>query len=136
MIVVEETQFSEKVIRATTIVGAELSEYKGNMLSQQGGTLYPWKQDQPTLEMLRPSTVASRFTTVQLTDKIRRAFVISGLAKIRFEFTLATTNPFGEVTYFERQSGEFGKFWEDSANNIQFMSVSYTHLTLPTILRV
>ena len=62
MIVVEETQFSEKVIRATTIVGAELSEYKGNMLSQQGGILYPWKQDQPTLEMLRPSTVASRFT--------------------------------------------------------------------------
>jgi hypothetical protein len=39
-------------------------------------------------------------------------------AKIRFEFTLATTNPFGEVTYFERQSGEFGKFYEDSANNL------------------
>lgn len=101
------------------MVGDELSEYKGNMLSQ-GTNVYPWKQDQPTLDMLRPSTVASRFTTAQLNDKIRRAFVINGLAKIRFEFTLATTNPFGEVTYFERQSGEFGKFWEDSASNIQF----------------
>ena len=58
MIVVEEKQFSEKVIRATTIVGAELSEFKGNMLSQNNST-YPWKQDQPTLEMLRPSTVAT-----------------------------------------------------------------------------
>ena len=101
------------------MVGDELSEYKGNMLSQ-GSSLFPWKQDQPTLEMLRPSTVASRFTAAQLSDKIRRAFVINGLAKIRFEFTLATTNPFGEVTYFERQSGDFGKFYEDSANNLQF----------------
>ncbi|HEU4859319.1 MAG TPA: HAMP domain-containing sensor histidine kinase [Chitinophagaceae bacterium] len=119
MIVVEEKQFSEKIIAATRMVGDELSEYKGNMLSQGTG-LFPWKQDQPTLEMLRPSTVASRFTAAQLSDKIRRAFVINGLAKIRFEFTLATTNPFGEVTYFERQSGDFGKFYEDSANNLQF----------------
>jgi two-component system, OmpR family, phosphate regulon sensor histidine kinase PhoR len=119
MIVVEEKQFSEKIISATRMVGDELSEYKGNMLSQ-GTSLYPWKQDQPTLDMLRPSTVASRFTAAQLADKIRRAFVLNGLAKIRFEFTLATTNPFGEVTYFERQSGEFGKFYEDSANNLQF----------------
>ena len=102
------------------MVGDELSEYKGNMLSQGNSTLYPWKQDQPTLEILRPSTVASRFTAAQLADKIRRAFVINGLAKIHFEFTLATTNPFGEVTYFERQSSEFGKFYEDSANNLQF----------------
>ena len=56
------------------------------------------------MDMLRPTTVASRFTAAQLSDKIRRAFVINGLAKIRFEFTFASTNPFGEVTYFERQS--------------------------------
>ena len=34
MIVVEEKQFSEKVIAQQAMVGAELSEYKGNMLSQ------------------------------------------------------------------------------------------------------
>ena len=95
MIIVEEKQFSKKIIDATRMVGDELSEYKGNMLSQGNSNLYPWKQDQPTLEILRPSTVASRFTAAQLTDKIRRAFVINGLAKIHFEFTLATTNPFG-----------------------------------------
>jgi len=120
MIIVEEKQFTEKVMVATRMVGDELSEYKGSMLSQNNSIL-PWKQDHSTLDMLRPSTVASRFTTAQFADKIKRAFILNGLAKIRFEFTLATTNPFGEVTYFERQSGEFGKFWEDSANNIQFM---------------
>ena len=120
MIIVEEKQFTEKVMVATRMVGDELSEYKGSMLSQNNSIL-PWKQDHSTLDMLRPSTVASRFTTAQFAEKIKRAFILNGLAKIRFEFTLATTNPFGEVTYFERQSGEFGKFWEDSANNIQFM---------------
>ena len=94
MIVVEEKQFSEKVIRATTIVGAELSEFKGNMLSQNNST-YPWKQDQFTLDMLRPTTVASRFTAAQINDKIRKAFIATDLAKIRFEFSLASTNPFG-----------------------------------------
>ena len=116
MIVVEEKQFSEKVIRATTIVGAELSEFKGNMLSQNNST-YPWKQDQFTLDMLRPTTVASRFTAAQINDKIRKAFIATDLAKIRFEFSLASTNPFGEVTYFERQSSNFGNFYEDSAIN-------------------
>jgi hypothetical protein len=65
------------------MVGDELSEYKGNMLSQGRG-MFPWRQDQPTLEMLRPSTVASRFTAAQLSDKIRRAFAINGLGKDPF----------------------------------------------------
>lgn len=116
MIVVEEKQFSEKVIGATRIVGAELSEYKGNMLSQNNST-FPWKQDQFTLDMLRPTTVASRFTAAQINDKIRKAFIASDLAKIRFEFSLASTNPFGEVTYFEKQSSNFANFFEDSAIN-------------------
>ena len=108
MIAVEEKQFTEKVQLATGVVCTELSEYKGNMLSQ-GSSTYPWKQDQFTLDMLRPTTVASRFTAAQLSDKIRKAFVLNGLAKIRFEFAIASTNPFGEVTYLERQSANFGK---------------------------
>src|SRR4029079_15159848 len=106
MIVVEEKQFGDKLVAATKTVGVELSEYKGNMLSQGGSTL-PWKQDQFSLDMLRPTTVASRFTAVQLNDKIRKAFTENGLAKIRFEFALASTNPYGEVTYLERQSSNF-----------------------------
>jgi len=116
MIVVEEKQFSEKVIAATRIVGAELAEYKGNMLSQ-GNISFPWKQDQFKLDMLRPTTVASRFTGSQINDKIRKAFIATDLANIRFEFSLASTNPLGEVTYFERQSANFAKFFEDSAKN-------------------
>src|SRR6185436_7188185 len=50
--------------------------------------------------------------------KIRKAFVENELSKIRFEFALASTNPYGEVTYLERQSSYFGKFYEDSASNL------------------
>jgi two-component system phosphate regulon sensor histidine kinase PhoR len=112
MIEVEEEQFEDKVVAATRMVGEELSEYKSNMLSQ-ANPAFPWKQDQFTLEMLRPTTVGSRITAAQINEKIRKAFYSNDLAKIRFEFTLATTNVFGEVTYFERQSNEFGKIFEE-----------------------
>jgi len=121
MIVVEQKQFADKLIAATKTVGAELSEYKGNMLSQ-GNSSFPWKQqDQFTLDMLRPSTVGSRFTAAQINDKIRKAFIANDLAKTKFEFSLASINPFGEVTYFEKQSANFGKFYEDSANNLSWI---------------
>ncbi len=120
MIVVEQKQFRDKLVDATTEVGMELSEYKGNMLSQ-GSTTFPWKQDQFTLEMLRPNSVGSRFTAGQINDKIRKAFIANGLDKIRFEFSLASTNPYGEVTYFERQSANFGKFYEDSAHHLSWI---------------
>jgi len=117
MIVVEEKQFNDKLVSATRAVGEDLAQHKGNMLSQ-GNSVLPWKQDQFSLDMPRLSTVASLFTGPVLNDKIRKAFVENGLAKIRFEFALASTNPYGEVTYLERQSSYFGKFYEDSASNL------------------
>ena len=120
MIEIEKKQFSDKAELATAAVCTELSEYKGNMLSQ-GTTSFPWKQDQFTLEMLRPNTVASRFTSAQINEKIRKAFIANGLATIHFEFAIASTNPYGEVTYFERQSANFGKFWEDSAHHLSWI---------------
>jgi two-component system phosphate regulon sensor histidine kinase PhoR len=65
--------------------------------------------------------VGSRFTAGQINDKIKKAFIINGLDKIRFEFSLASTNPYGEVTYFERQSANFGKFYEDSAHHLSWI---------------
>jgi two-component system phosphate regulon sensor histidine kinase PhoR len=117
MIVVEEKQFNDKLVSATRAVGEDLAQHKGNMLSQ-GNSALPWKQDQFSLDMPRVSTVASQFTAAKLNDKIRKAFVENGLAKIKFEFALASTNPYGEVTYLERQSSYFGKFYEDSASNL------------------
>jgi two-component system phosphate regulon sensor histidine kinase PhoR len=78
------------------------------------------KQDGFSLDILRPNTVASRFTAAQIGDKLKKAFASNDLAKTHFEFALASTNPYGEVTYVERQSSNFGIFFEkvmsDSTN--------------------
>lgn len=120
MILVREEQYREKVINATSMVGAELSEYKGSIISQGG--VFPRQQDEFTLEMLRPTTVGSRFTTAQLYEKIRKAFVLQGLAGTHFEFALASTTSLGAIGYFERQSKNFAKFFEDSAKSYSYIS--------------
>jgi len=119
MTLVEKKHFIEKAEKATIIVANELSEYKGNMLAQNT-TPFPLKQDGFSLDILRPNTVASRFTAAQIGDKLKKAFASNDLAKTHFEFALASTNPYGEVTYVERQSANFGIFFEkvmtDSSN--------------------
>ena len=119
MIAVKKDQFENQVIRATDMVGTELSDYKGNMLSQNN-TTFPWKKDEFTLEMLRPTSVASMLTAQQIYEKIRKAFMAKGLKNSHFEFALASTSPLGLVTYWERQSNGFQKYFEDTANNRVF----------------
>ena len=121
MSLVIDEQFHHKVVDATSAVGAELAEYKGNMLSQGMNNSFPWKQDPFTMDLLRPNTVASRFTAMQIYEKIRKAFIAQGLEKVNFEFALASVNPFGEVTYLERQSANFGKYFEDSSNTYSWV---------------
>lgn len=114
MIIVKQEQFKNKVVSATSQVGAELAEMKGGIFSQ--GNTFPWKQDEFSLEMLRPTTVGSRLTTAQLKEKIKKAFLMNELPNTEFEFALASTTSLGMIGYLERQSNEFLKFFEDSAN--------------------
>ena len=114
MIIVKQEQFKNKVISVTSQVGAELAEMKGGIFSQ--GNSFPWKQDEFSLEMLRPTTVGSRLTTAQLKEKIKKAFIMNELPNTDFEFALASTTSLGMIGYLERQSNEFLKFFEDSAN--------------------
>jgi len=114
MILVRKEQFQERVVKATSVVGAELAEMKGNILSQ--GSLFPWRQDEFTLEMLRPNTLASRLNSAQIYNKIRKAFMENGLQDTHFEFALASTTSMGMIGYLERQSKNFLKFFEDSSN--------------------
>lgn len=114
MIIVKQEQFKNKIVSATSQVGAELAEMKGSIFSQ--GNSFPWKQDEFSLELLRPTTVGSRLTTAQLKEKIRKAFLMNELPDTEFEFALASTTSLGMIGYLERQSNDFLKFFEDSAN--------------------
>jgi two-component system phosphate regulon sensor histidine kinase PhoR len=117
MILLREEQLQNKVVNATSIVGTELGEVKGSIISQGVTNAFPWKQDEFSLEMLRPATVASRFTAAQIQDKIRKAFIAQNLPDTHFEFALTSTTSLGMVGYLERQSKNFLKlFLEDTAN--------------------
>ena len=141
MVLVREEQYRNKVISATSMVGAELSEYKGSIISQ--GNIFPKPKDEFTLEMLRPTTLGSRFTAAQLYERIRKAFIAQGLADIHFEFALASTTTYGDIGYLERQSKNFVNDYKDSTNSYSWIypiispSGSYTeNLAPPEVLIV
>ena len=118
MILVKEEQFKGRIVNSTIEVGADLSQLKGNILSPSNGMFL--RQDEFSLEMLKPATVASRLTAPQISEKIRKAFTKNDLAKTKFEFALVSTNPMGMVTYWERQSPGFQKYFGDTLNNRVF----------------
>lgn len=119
MVLVREEQYRNKVNNATRIVGDELSQFKGSIISQ--GNMFPRKQDEFTLELLRPTTVGSRITVSELYEKIRRAFITEGLPDTHFEFALASTTARDDIGYLERQSKNFAKTFEDTSNSFPVM---------------
>ena len=89
MIVVEEKQFSEKVIRATTN-GWRLSYLNTKEICFHKIIAYI-SVETGSVHIGYVATIyrGQSFHDCTVNDKIRRAFVINGLAKIRFEFSLA-----------------------------------------------
>lgn len=119
MILLRQEQIKEKTDRATGIVGDELKQYKGNYstgLNKQGPENF--FSDDFSIEFLRPATIGKRFSTAELSEKIRIAFKQVGLEKMPFEFGLLIADPrtnfLGKI---ERQSDNFGKEFDDSLNN-------------------
>jgi len=116
MVTVREEQFKNSVVVATSVVGEELSQYKGSLLSLPNNT-FQGNRDEFTLDMLRPNTAGKRFTAPELSEKIKKAFLIHKLPVTEFGFALATTTSMGMIGYLERQSPNFLKLFEDSVNN-------------------
>lgn len=115
MILVKQEQLRHEVVDATNSVGNELSGIKNSIVLQGKG----WfgKQDEFSLEMLRPTTVASRLSSAQLYEKIKKAFKANGLQDVHFEFALASTTARDMVGYWERQSANFLTLFNDSLHS-------------------
>ena len=119
MILLRQEQIKEKIDQATDVVGKELAQYKGTYSPGAGRTgTDNFLTDDFSLEFLRPATIGKRFSTSELSEKIRNAFKRVGLEKMQFEFGLFTldprTNLMGKI---ERQSENFGRAYDDSVNN-------------------
>ncbi|HEY9364408.1 MAG TPA: HAMP domain-containing sensor histidine kinase [Chitinophagaceae bacterium] len=119
MVLLSEERVKQKVIDATTIVGAELAQHKGNYSSSSTNRIFP--SDNFSLELIRPVTVGQRFTADEIREKIKAAFMAVQLDEAPFEFGLATISPRGMIDYFERQSPEFASAYSDSSHNYSYI---------------
>ncbi|HYC39407.1 MAG TPA: HAMP domain-containing sensor histidine kinase [Chitinophagaceae bacterium] len=118
MILLRQEQIKEKVNQAVSIVGAELSQYKGNLTplrSPASSSMFP---DDFSLDFLRPQTIGKKFTAQELHEKIATAFRSVGLERMSFEFELALMNPRTNLMgTTERQSNNYEAAYADTINN-------------------
>jgi two-component system phosphate regulon sensor histidine kinase PhoR len=98
-------------------VGEQLKEFKGSFpaTNRMGGVNI---LDNFSIELLKPVTVAQRFTVAELEQKMKAALKQVRLENTPFEFGLASfslrSNSLGQL---ERNSKNFAKVFQDSINN-------------------
>jgi two-component system phosphate regulon sensor histidine kinase PhoR len=116
MLLLREDQMTQRLQDnvAKTIID-ELTQYKNLSLGNKPVPPY----DNFSLELPRPYSVASRYTTQEIYEKIRLAFSAHKLDNIPFEFGLATMSS-GTLAYMERKSPRFTEWYKDTANYISF----------------
>lgn len=121
MLVNKHEEMRYKINRALDYVGTELMEQKSTLPSLKNFRLKPgqftFPSDQLQRELMRPATIAQKFTASELENKLRRSFENQGLKKLPFEFAVLVDD--GLFNYeFQLRSHHFTEQFEDSVNNL------------------
>jgi len=119
MVLLRKEQVKHTVKDAATFVGEDLAQHKGYY--SPGNNRVNLMPDDFTLDILKPVTVGQRFTIEQIEEKLKKAFLLNNLKDIKFEFAVASLDKSGFMSYFERQSKNFVKHYEDSVNNFSYI---------------
>jgi len=118
MLLLKEDQVKQKVADVTTVVATELGQYKGAS-SASGLKPFSSLEDGFMLEYNKPYSISQRFTTKELYDRIRLAFVNQKMEDIPFEFGLETRT--NGISSMERRSPNFEDWFEDTINHFQYI---------------
>jgi len=114
----KEEQLREKVSNAIASVGVELAQQKATFPSIKNFRFKPGEAFHPTdqifNELLKPTTIAQRFTVNEIAEKLQKAFNNVGLKNTRFEFGISSD--FNLITY-ELHSPNFIQVAEDTIHN-------------------
>ncbi|MBL7699523.1 MAG: sensor histidine kinase [Chitinophagaceae bacterium] len=126
MLVNKQEEFSYKITRAIDEVGVELMEQKSSLPSlknfqlKRGGFTFP--SDQFQRELMRPATIAQKFTAAEIDEKLRKSFVNQGLKELPFEFAVLVDD--GLLNYdYQLKSPHFTRQFEDTVNNFRWLYV-------------
>jgi two-component system phosphate regulon sensor histidine kinase PhoR len=115
-LVIQQERFIEKVDRAGLTVAEDLSKHvmTGGGLKlgkRQGLQLFP---NDLSFNIARLPTIADRYSTAEIQDKLNKAFKKEGLEDVRFEFAVTSNS---DDFVFEMQSEHFDK---ESADTTHF----------------
>jgi two-component system, OmpR family, phosphate regulon sensor histidine kinase PhoR len=94
MVLVREEQVYQNGLNVVTSVGNDLNQSYTNSpfthKPSKGGLSLTDDQNM-ALDLLRPSTVAQRYTPFEIQEKLTAAFLKEGLNKVRYEFAVVQT---------------------------------------------
>jgi len=126
MLVNKQDEFSYKITRAIDEVGTELMEQKNTLPSlknyrlKPGGFTFP--SDQLQRELMRPATIAQKFTAYEIEEKLRKSFLNQGLKDLPFEFAVLVDDGFLNYEY-QLKSDHFLDQAEDTLNNFKWQYI-------------
>lgn len=125
MLVDKQVEFEYKMTRGMDDVGKMLMEQKGTFPSLKNYRTKPgfnWPSEQFQMELMKPPTIAQKFTAFEVEEKLRKAFENQGLHNLKFEFAI-TSNV--NLMSYELKSKGFLKAAEDidtaNGNNMTFV---------------
>ncbi len=124
MLVNKQEEFDYKIVRAIDDVGIELMEQKSTLPSlrnyrlRPGGLTFP--SDELQRELMRPATIAQKFTAYEIAEKLRKGFRNQGLKDIPFEFAVLVDDGFLNYEY-QLKSKDFVEQFEDTINNKRWL---------------
>jgi two-component system, OmpR family, phosphate regulon sensor histidine kinase PhoR len=120
MLVNKQEEFRWKLIRTIREVGGQLMEEKSTVPSLKNYRIRPglnFPSDQFQRELMKPATIAQKFTEFEIEEKLRKSLHTQGLRDINFEF--AVIAEVGSFNYeYQLKSANFVREAEDSVNNL------------------
>ena len=123
MLLLKEDQMKEKIYNVTKSISTDLSQYKSAPVP--ANRPFPSLNDDLASEFFKPYLVGNRFTSQEIYQKIRTAFVAEKLQEVPFEFALVILNS-GEMGNVERKSENFESWYKDTVNHL-----TYNHFLVP-----
>jgi two-component system, OmpR family, phosphate regulon sensor histidine kinase PhoR len=126
MLVNKQEEFGYKITRAIDEVGTELMEQKSTLPSlrnyrlKPGGFTFP--SDQLQRELMRPATIAQKFTAYEIEEKLRKSFMNQGLKDVPFEFAVLVDDGFMNFEY-QLKSDHFIEQLEDTLTSERWQYV-------------
>jgi len=122
----KQEELNHKLIDAVNLVSQQLMEQRTGSPSlrplrlKQGSIWRP--ADQFMMELMRPPTVAERFTVEDVHDKIHKAFNTMGLKNTPFEFSISSNPGPSNLRYqqSELQSKNYLHAIEDTVHNLNY----------------